>query len=280
MNFLFWNIKGRTICTNGMPPLLVVLQQIVSVESIDLIALAEYDGYSEQLEAALVANNIYTRLKKLSSIREKVDVFYNPQKLAVDIAQNNQYSTALRIQSKKTEVNINGFFCHLPSKLFRNADEQRDYAIDYMEEVVAYEDQISNDKTFICGDFNMSPYEEGMVCSRGFHSIMDANLTRKYPSRNINNKSYSTFYNPMWGLVGDLGRGDVAGSYYYNGYKSSEYFWYMFDQVILRPSLLDYFDNSKLRVITQSKSYNLLDNQHKINPKYSDHLPICFTLNF
>ena len=278
MNFLFWNIKGRSIA-DGMP-LLGVLQKIVRAESIDLIALAEYKEYSEQLDSALVSNNTFTRLKKLSSKIEKVDVFYDPQKIEVNIAQNNELSTALRIKSKETGVNINGFFCHLPSKIHRNADEQREYAIDYMEEVVSYEEQTSCNKTFICGDFNMSPYEEGMVCSRGFHSIMDANVTRKYPSRNVNKKQYSTFYNPMWGLVGDLGRGDVAGSYYYNGYKSSEYFWYMYDQVILRPSLLDYFDNSKLRVITQGESYNLLDNKSKINTIYSDHLPISFTLNF
>lgn len=279
MNFLFWNIKGRTVNTAGAP-LLDVLQQIIEAESIDLIALAEYREYSDLLEATLVKNNKFVRLKKLSSKIEKVDVFFDPQKIEVDIAQNNELSTALRIKSKETGISINGFFCHLPSKLFRNADEQREYAIDYMEEVVAYEEQMSSDKTFICGDFNMSPYEEGMVCSKGFHSIMDANVTKEYPSRTVNNKSYSTFYNPMWGLVGDLGKGEVAGSYYYKGSKSSEYFWYMFDQVILRPSLLDYFDNSKLRVVTQDESYNLLDDKSKINPIYSDHLPISFVLNF
>lgn len=278
MNFLFWNINGRSI-VDGMS-LLDVLQKIVSAESIDLIALAEYQEYSEQLDSALVFNNTFTRLKKMSCKIEKVDVFYNSKKMEVDIAQNNELSTALRIKSKETGLIINGFFCHLPSKLYKSASEQQDYAIDYMEEVVSYEEKVSSDKTFICGDFNMSPYEEGMVCSKGFHSIMDANVTKEYPSRNVNNKSYSTFYNPMWGLVGDLGRGEVAGSYYYKGSKSSEYFWYMFDQVILRPSLLDYFDNLKLRVITQGESYNLLNEQSKINPKYSDHLPISFTLNF
>lgn len=279
MNFLFWNINGISINADGSQ-LLNALQQIVRTESIDLIALAEYEKYSERLESTLVTNSCFTRLKKFSSKVEKVDVFYNPQKMEVSVAQNNELSTALKIESKETGVCINGFFCHLPSKLYKSANEQRDYAIDYMEEVVAYEEQVSSDKTFICGDFNMSPYEDGMVCSKGFHSIMDASLTKEYPSRNVNNKSYSTFYNPMWGLVGDLGRGDVSGSYYYKSSRTSEYFWYMFDQVILRPSLLDYFDNSKLRVITQGESYNLLNEESKINPIYSDHLPISFTFNF
>ena len=113
MNFLFWNIKGRTVNTAGAP-LLDVLQQIIEAESIDLIALAEYREYSDLLEATLVKNNKFVRLKKLSSKIEKVDVFFDPQKIEVDIAQNNELSTALRIKSKETGISINGFFCHLP----------------------------------------------------------------------------------------------------------------------------------------------------------------------
>ena len=117
MNFLFWNIKGRTINTAGAP-LLDVLQQIIEAESIDLIALAEYREYSDLLEATLVKNNKFVRLKKLSSKIEKVDVFFDPQKIEVDIAQNNELSTALRIKSKETGISINGFFCHLRECIF------------------------------------------------------------------------------------------------------------------------------------------------------------------
>ena len=109
---------------------------------------------------------------------------------------------------------------------------------------------------------------------------MDADVVRNYPSRNFNRKTYTTFYNPMWGLSGDLGRGDASGTYYGNQYETNEYFWYMFDQIIIRPSLLNYFDSSKLRIVAKGETYSLVDDQARIQSRYSDHLPIRFTLNF
>lgn len=279
MNFLFWNIRGRDIREGGRY-LLSALHSIIEEESIDVVALAEYEEYSEQLDAELVYKKRFTRLKNPSGIQEKVELFYNPQKVAIKIKHNKDNTTALQLIGTESGMTLNGFFCHLPSKLRRQPADQRDIANDFMDEVRTYEKQESNDKTFICGDFNMCPYEEGMINSKCFHSIMDADVVRNYPSRNFNRKTYTTFYNPMWGLSGDLGRGDASGTYYGNQYETNEYFWYMFDQIIIRPSLLNYFDSSKLRIVAKGETYSLVDDQARIQSRYSDHLPIRFTLNF
>ena len=71
---------------------------------------------------------------------------------------------------------------------------------------------------------------------------------------------------------------DYSSVYYVNA-VTNEYFWYIFDQVIIRPSLLDDFDNTKLRILTKGKTYDLLVNNGSIDLKYSDHLPISFTIN-
>lgn len=279
MNFLFWNIRGRSL-TNEGSQVLSALSAIVQQEPIDVIALAEYKEYSQQLDDLLVTQNGYARVRKMSRKTEKVEIFCNPAKLDISIAYHGGSATALRLTSVEIGNTINGFFCHLKSKLHARSADQRDSAYSYMEDVIEYEKAVENDNTFICGDFNMSPYEEGMVERRAFHSIMDEKVVLKNPKRGTRTKKWATFYNPMWGFAGDLGRGEVSGTYYYDGSKAKEYFWYIFDQVIIRPSILQYFDKTQLRILTRIGEHNLLDEEGMINVDYSDHLPICFTLNF
>ena len=279
MNFLFWNIRGRSLA-NVDSQVLNALSALIQQESIDVIALAEYKEFSQQLDELLVAQNGYLRVRKMSSKREKVDVFYNQAKLNISITYHGESATALQLTSIETGKTINGFFCHLKSKLHANSADQIDSAFSYMEDVIEYEKSVANDNTFICGDFNMSPYEEGMVLRRAFHSIMDEKVVLKNPHRGTRTKKWATFYNPMWGFAGDLGKGEVSGTYYYDGSKAKDYFWYIFDQVIIRPSILQYFDKSQLRIMTRIGEHNLLDEEGKINVDYSDHLPICYTLNF
>lgn len=263
---------------NDGSPLLNALNTIIEDEPIDVLAFAEYQEFSDALKELLVNKKNYSCVERLSTKQEKVEVYYNSQNVSIEIARNGERATALKLKSQSTGKEINGFFCHLRSKYLTESPEQRELAVSYMEEVVDYEEFVKNDNTFICGDFNMSPYEEGMVFARGFHSIMDSEVVREHTSRNYGLKSYKTFYNPMWGLAGDLN--GVPGTYYYKESRASEYYWYIFDQVILRPSIISYFDKSKLRVVTRMGEHNLLDTQGKVNLDYSDHLPICFTLNF
>src|SRR5258708_10996591 len=51
------------------------------------------------------------------------------------------------------------------------------------------------------------------------------------------------------------------------------YFWNTFDQVMLRPSLIDYFEEDGLKVITEVRGESLLE-RGRISTRYFDHLPI------
>lgn len=279
MKFLFWNIRGKSMFDNGSR-LLGALSSMINAESLDVIALAEYQEYSDQLDDILVQNNHFVRLIKLSAKEEKVDLFYNPEIVNISILCNGKRSTALKLTCRETGNEIYGYFCHLPSKLHMSSDEQRENAASYMCEVREFEENANVEKVFICGDFNMSPYEEGMVSARAFHAIMDSKVVGTIPMRSAYSIDYTTYYNPMWGLAGDIGKCNVSGTYYNKGSKAIEYFWYLFDQVIMRPALIPYFDKSKLKIITQIGEHNLLDSKGRVNLEYSDHLPICFTFNF
>ena len=79
----------------------------------------------------------------------------------------------------------------------------------------------------------------------------------------------------MWGF---LGNGVVSGTMYYNSSDHINYFWHMYDQVLLRPELIPFFDDKGLEIVTNIGSENLLSDIGIVNKKYSDHLPIIFTL--
>jgi len=55
----------------------------------------------------------------------------------------------------------------------------------------------------------------------------------------------------------------------------------MFDQVLIRPSLLDRFSNDSLEIVEEFGDYSLLSSDNGVPDKTraSDHLPILFGLD-
>jgi hypothetical protein len=70
-------------------------------------------------------------------------------------------------------------------------------------------------------------------------------------------REYRFFYNPMWNYFGDAQDG-TAGSYYYDAGEHVNYYWHLFDQVLLRPELADRFDLSRLRIVKATRSISLV----------------------
>jgi hypothetical protein len=125
------------------------------------------------------------------------------------------------------------------------------------------------------GDFNMNPFEAGLVSADGFHGVMDKRIALKQ-SRTVLGQERKFFYNPMWSRLGDDSEG-CAGTYYYNPSNMINYFWNTFDQVLLRPSLLAGFNQDSLKVVDKINQTSLINNG-KISNQFSDHLPIMLKL--
>jgi hypothetical protein len=83
------------------------------------------------------------------------------------------------------------------------------------------------------------------------------------------------FYNPMWGRYGDETHGP-PGTYYRRGGQISP-FWHIFDQVLLRPSLLQYYSSNAVEIVGEIGGRSLL-RDGRINQSISDHLPIFLRL--
>ena len=81
------------------------------------------------------------------------------------------------------------------------------------------------------------------------------------------------FYNPMWNLMGDFD--GSPGSHFYDKTDYVNYYWHIFDQVVLRKPLIDNLEN--LQFLTSVNDLNLTIGKHK-KPSVSDHLPLYFSI--
>ncbi len=98
-------------------------------------------------------------------------------------------------------------------------------------------------------------------------------------SRRLQKEKYRFFYNPMWNHLGD--RGDISGTFYFDSSEPLCYFWNLFDQVLLRPDLLEGFAPEQVRVLTKVRGVSLLEADGRPDKAMaSDHLPVLLELNF
>ena len=165
---------------------------------------------------------------------------------------------------------------HMPSRLYA---EERDREI-FCNQIVKTIEQTEKSKkiesSILFGDFNSDPYDSSCLSANCFHGLpnsADANRIR----RTVQVQSFLMFYNPMWNRFGDFL--SPPGTYYHSNGKAMTPFWHMFDQVMIRPCLINALTPSKLQIIVRAGSISLLDSKgHPNSEQFSDHLPITFEI--
>jgi hypothetical protein len=166
---------------------------------------------------------------------------------------------------------------HFPSKAGGNTGgSQLSVAISLANELVDAEDAHQHRNTVLAGDFNMNPYDAGMIAVTGFHGLMTKELATM-PDRRHRGQDYRRFYNPMWGLFGDRTPGP-AGTHYWRSSVIENPYWAMFDQVLLRPSLIGRLQ--ALAILRDDGTHDLVGPDGAPDKRHlSDHLPILFSLD-
>lgn len=125
----------------------------------------------------------------------------------------------------------------------------------------------------------MNPFEVGMIKANGLHATMSHKIAKQV-NRRVQANNYDYFYNPMWSLMGDLST-NISGTYYYRRAELVNYQWNIFDQILIRPSLLDNLNKKSLEIVINDGIKDLVTRSGIPNKQlYSDHLPIKFTLTF
>lgn len=268
MKIVFWNINKN----NELRAELALLAKEINP---DIIFLAEAENASQILQA-LNPNELLYHLNPDPRC-EKILMFSKyPDSNVRPITSGTRF-TVLCIQVPEYPA-FNIMALHYQSKVNWDGADQAFQTMELVLQIQSFEQQTNQPNTILIGDFNMNPFETGMVATAGLHAVMSKDIALKM-SRIVDGKSYKYFYNPMWSFFGDAGRGDVNGTTYYNLAKPINYFWNIFDQVLIRPELIPYLDEEKLEIITKlGTERSLLTRNKTVDTSISDHLPISVTI--
>jgi hypothetical protein len=121
---------------------------------------------------------------------------------------------------------------HIQSKLHSDEITQLSSSIEIANQINLCEEEQKHTRTIVIGDFNMNPFELGLVSPDAFHAVMDQQVAAT--TKTVRKKIKKFFYNPMWSCLGDMSKG-TSGTYYYSSSKIPSYYWNTFDQVLIRP---------------------------------------------
>jgi exonuclease III len=240
----------------------------------DLIVLAEY------------YDNVYLLCQKANSLSEekykpipnnggcdRISGLINEKYIVDSIHEQSRY------QIVKVETPVNRLIVamvHNISKLFASDETQAENLRRLHEDIRKEEIKFNTSNTILVGDFNVNPFERACISANTLHAIPFLQEARRM-TRTVQEVEYNMLYSPMWKLYGN--DEPPYTPYYNNTGDMTNYFWHIFDQVLLRPHIADAFDNSSLEIVTGTKSHTLVGRNNRPDKNnYSDHLPLFFTL--
>lgn len=275
---LFWNINYKN------SPFENIIRDIS--KEIDILILAE----AENIDYTIVEN--LTKLKHIKSISALDHGALTP---AIFSSENGFNLTHINTAISKRLIFYNLscpgaqdlLLCgiHFPSKLEYNTETQEEIANAYIGWINEIEEGLNTKRTIVVGDFNMNPFELGMIKPKTFNATLSKEMAKTSP-RTFHYGKYDFFYNPMWNFMGDhrfsSSTPKLPGSYYF--YSTTDVkiiYWNVFENVLLRPDVIDNIDLSTLAIPTNVGGHQLADANYEIDlVNYSDHLPLIFNLIF
>ena len=254
MNISFWNTHKNKEINN-------FLIDMIIEKNIDIMLLSEYsDNVNYLINELYVMGKYYDEISPIAC--KKIKILYNKD-LFIDI--NDDCSNYVSIRILKDCFDFELFAVHFPSKLYTSEDNRQLVARTLKNDIEKY------NKVLVVGDFNSNPFDKTMSAL----SCLLALPTKEYKKRKIQGIERKILYNPMWKFFGDFE--SIPGTYFYNSSDDINYYWNIFDQVLISQELVDAFNSEKLEIIKEINKKDLIE-ENKINDKISDHLPILFSL--
>jgi hypothetical protein len=265
-SFLFWNIKNN--------PIESIIARLALRHEIDVIMLAECNIAPYILLSELKEYNgsVY---KYIPSDVERIKIFARFSEEDMPAVMAEDKFTIRHLKLPETDILIS--IVHLPIKLHKENDDQIEISRNLSTSIREAEEIIGHTRTVVFGDLNMSPFDNGVVRASGLNATMSRDIAQE-KTRRILKEDYLFFYNPMWNFIGDF-NSNPPGTYYYSKATQTNLRWYMFDQVLIRPDLLDYFDIQDLKILTSDGNTNFLSKRGIPRIRISDHLPLIFKLD-
>lgn len=270
MKIGFWNVNKKSYSKD--------IVDFIARKDLDIVVLAECTVSGKTICKKLIESNSKLKYKDFMSTNNRLTVlsrfdsnyFFNES----DNYGGNTWCVMRFELPRITSFNL--VAVHLPSKIHWDETSQALEAANMMFFVRDYEELYHN-RTIFIGDFNMNPYEAGMVSSIGLHGMKDLTIVANQ-SRVVQGQHYNYCYNPMWNFLGD--KSELPGTYFMQKAIHNNVMWNTFDQVLIRHSLVKYLPTNCVELVTKIGSTKLIDQRtNRINTEYSDHLPIILTIN-
>ena len=268
ITFLFWNTNKKDVRE--------LIASLATTHQVDVIILAECGTPSSALLTIVNerSNGEYHLPDSVCSAITIITRF--SRNFLTPKFETDRLSFRLLHLPARPELLIS--VVHLPSKLFSSEDSQVFGATELARRIAETESEIGHRRTIIVGDFNMNPFEKGIIAASGLHAVMSRRIAAR-GSRTVQGKKYHFFFNPMWAHLGDQ-MDSPPGTYYYERAEPVNYFWNAFDQVLLRPDLIDFFPLNGLQILTAVGDDSLITDKGIPDRNHaSDHLPIIFRLD-
>lgn len=268
MKIIFWNIYKKELSS-------IIADMIYQYEA-DIVVLAE----SENLLGNKLVEQMQSKEQEWNEIVIKAEgnirVFAKKQVNIIPHKEQKYFSSyKIYIENRVLLMNT----VHFPSAMFDDETSRDHFVGRISQQFEKMEDNIyEKDErcSFVVGDFNLQPYSYGIAGVNAFNATMSINKAKTI-SREVKGEQCLFYYNPMWELIGK--RGNAQGSYYSESdQQGKSIYWYSFDEVLLRPSLIDKFEWTYFDYITEINKMSLLKNGKIDRKKYSDHLPLKFEI--
>ena len=270
INFLVWNIANNNVEQN--------IINLVSKYNPDIIVL---------IESKLNVLQFISKINKLSrkNFSHSESTTSNHRITIISKFTDMELSPTQDFNEKITirKLNIKGYkeiiigFVHLISKMAFDNSSRAFEAIRYSNHILNEEVFANHERTIIMGDFNMNPFADGIMSVMAFNAVVSREIARKR-TRIVQGQEYKYFYNPMWHFFGDIDKTPL-GTFYFPSPDHVNYSWNIFDQVLVRPDLIDCVKYDKLKILDNDGVVSLLKNGKPDKNSYSDHLPISFTID-
>ncbi|MCL2415907.1 MAG: hypothetical protein FWD01_03740 [Defluviitaleaceae bacterium] len=281
MNILFWNTclsyKNKDNIEKARNVVYSLLEMIAE-NRVDLLVLAEYERDINKLCNLLNSVSDDVKYRVLVGITcKRIKVIIN-EKYNCEVLRGRNHYLITKITTDHYELLI--AMIHAISKRDSTVDKQVASMASFHNKIRECEKEQNCQNTLVIGDFNINPFEAAFINANTMHAIPFREEVIKSPTRICKGKEYYKFYNPTWKFLGN--KNVPYTTYYYNNSGDVvNYYWNAFDQVIIRPSLIEAFDEEQLKIVTKTKNHCLLKKgkPDKINySDYSDHLPLYCVL--
>lgn len=280
--FLFWNLhrEGGTVDPKRATALCLSLTRLVRQRRIDVLVFAEYGLDDGEVSRALDGAG-YGHFHRPTSRLERTVVWTNLPSGSVVDRYNGGQRPLLGIQEviPTTGSPIWLMTTHLRDRSRVTTEAGRgDAVIGIANAIRLFETRNGSARTLLLGDLNMNPFEYGVVGTNGLHAMMTRSLARSVPRLKAR-RDRPCFYNPMWSLLGDLPSGPPGSYFWPNPEEATNHFWHMYDQVLVRPELIDAFLGVEVLDGDGVETF-VSGTGRPSKARFSDHLPLFFHCDF